>query len=62
MSTSFGKYGIEPIDEYSSGTVATGIDLNITDTQFDPDTNSNKTQYICVAGTLATENDSADIP
>lgn len=58
MSLTFGKYGFEPLDEYSSGTVATGIDLNITDTQFDPDTNSNKTQYICVAGTLATENDS----
>ena len=57
MSNSFGKYGFEPIDEYSSGTITTSIDLNI-NTQNDPDDNANKTQYICVAGTLATENDS----
>lgn len=56
MSITFGGHGIQPIDEVSGNAIYTSISLDLSPTNV-PDNNANKTQLLCVAGTVSPQLD-----
>ena len=57
MSLTFGGHGIQPIDEHSFSSAYTSISLDLSPTNV-PDNDANKTQLLCVAGTVSPSVDS----
>ena len=56
MSITFGGHGIQPIDEVSGNAIYTSVTLDLSPTNV-PDNNANKTQLLCVAGTVSPQSD-----
>jgi len=57
VSLTFGGHGIQPIDEVSGNAIYTSVTLDLSPTNV-PDNNANKTQLLCVAGTVSPQLDS----